>query len=195
LRGNKPDQVADGLRQATEFEGGFVARLTPNSLVYGNREMNMMGCCPPEAMRSLYTAWSNTITRSGKDVYVNMSFNRDAPDAKIEAYTPDKGRLTAIVKKPADFFLRPPSWAARSEVKAFRGEKEVPAVWSGDYIKFANASKGENLTITYPVITFRQTVQVAGGTYTYRWVGNTVVGVEPIAPELPLFSGKPSHTK
>ncbi len=182
-----PNGAIDGLEQATEFEGGFIARLTPNSLVYDKTSINMMGCCPPEAMRALHIAWSNVVRRSDKGVFVNLAFDRDSDDATVKAHTPDKGRLTAVVKAPADFYLRPPSWAERSDVKAFRGNEEVSAVWSGDYVKFPDASAGEVLSIAYPVITFRQTVTIAGGTYTYRWVGNSVVGVEPVASVLPLF--------
>jgi len=186
----EPEHVKDGLKQAAEFEGGFIARLSPNSLVYDDSSINMMGCCPPEAMRSLHVAWSNIVTRSDNSVFVNMAFDRDTSEAIVKAHTPDKGRLSVIVKQPADFYLRPPSWVTRSEVKAFRGNTEITAVWSGDYIKFSNSLDGEELSITYPVITFKQTVEVAGATYTYHWIGNTVVGVDPVAPVLPLFSLK-----
>ena len=152
--------------------------------------MNMMGCCPPEGMRSLHIAWRSVVNRSNKGVFVNLSLNRESPDAIINAHTPDKGRLTATVKKPGDFYLRPPTWTTRSKVKAFRGDKEIPAVWYGDYIEFPNTAHGDILTIEYPVLTFKQTIQVAGGTYTYRWCGNTVIGVEPTASALPLFTGK-----
>ncbi len=185
-----PEQAADGLRQALDFEGGFVARLSPNKLTYEDyNTMNMMGCCPPEAMRALHISWHNVVTRSPKGVYVNMSFDRDAPEAQVQSFAPEAGRLSVVVKKPADFFIRPPSWATRSQVKAWRGNKQATAEWNGDYIKFAKAAKGESLTITYPVPTFKQTVEIAGKTYTYRWIGNTVTGVEPASAVMPIFAG------
>ncbi len=190
LHSAESDHVKEGLKQAAEFEGGFIARLSPNSWVYDVSSINMMGCCPPEAMRTLHIAWCNIVVRSDNGVFVNMSFDRDTSQAIVKAHTPDKGRLSVLVKQPADYYLRPPSWVTRSEVKAFRGNTEIAAVWNNDYIKFSDPLEGEELSITYPVITFKQTVEVAGGKYTYHWVGNTVVGVDPVAPTLPIFSQK-----
>jgi len=42
----------------------------------------MMGCCVPEGMRAIHTAWINTVTRDKTGVRVNMCFDRDAPEAK-----------------------------------------------------------------------------------------------------------------
>lgn len=187
---DNPEHVVDGLKQAEDFEGGFIARLTPNSMVYAGANINMMGCCPPEGMRSLHVAWRSVVTRTGSKVYVNLAFNLVTPDAEVKASSPDKGTLTVAVKRSGDFYLRPPSWADRSKVKAFAGDKEIPAIWSGDYIKFEKAGKGDELTLKYPVITFKQTIDIALGTYTYTWCGNKVVDVSPKSTTLPLFSGK-----
>ena len=187
---DRPEQAEDGIRQAHDFEGGFVARLTPNSLTMGSR-MSMMGCCPPEGMRTLHISWRNVVTESPNGVFVNLSFNRDAPQAQVVSFAPDVGRLTVVVKKPGDFFLRPPSWTPRAKVRAYRESREVEPMWKGDYIKFEDATEGEELTIIYPVLRFKQTVDVAGRTYTYHWLGNTVTGVEPSAEGLPLFTKVP----
>ncbi len=187
---HQPEQVEEGLRQARDFEGGFVARLSPNSLVTGANSMSMMGCCPPEGMRTLHSAWRNVVTESPEGVFVNLSFNHDAPQASVVSFAPGVGRLTVVARKSADFFLRPPSWAPRTEVKAYRGGRQAPVVWQGDYIKFEHATGSEELTIVFPVLRFRQTVEVAGQTYTYDWVGNTVTRVKPRAEVLPLFDGR-----
>jgi len=41
------------------------------------------------------------------------------------------------------------------------------------------------------VTRFKQTVEVAGKTYTYDWLGNTVMRVEPPGEGLALFSNAP----
>ena len=185
-----PEQAEAGLRQARDFQGGFVARLLPNGLTIGN-SMNMMGCCPPEGMRALHIAWRNVVTEAPQGIFVNLCLNRDAEAARVVSFAPHQGRLTVVAKKPADFFLRPPSWAPRAEVKAYRGTQAVEPVWRGDYVKLARAAIGEELTITYPVLRFRQTVEVAGKSYTYAWQGNTVLGVEPRGEGLPIFTNAP----
>ena len=187
---DQPEQVEEGLRQARDFEGGFIARLSPNSRALGAKSMNMMGCCPPEAMRTLHIAWRNVVTESPEGVFVNLSFNRDAPQARVVSFAPGVGRLTVVAKTSADFLLRPPSWTLRNEVKAYRGGRQAPVVWKGDYVKFEHAAKREELTITFPVLRFRQTVEVAAQTYAYYWAGNTVTRVEPRAEVMPLFDGR-----
>jgi hypothetical protein len=187
---DNPQQAEEGLRLVSDFQGGFVARLLPNSLT-GGFGMNMMGCCPPEGMRVLHVAWRNVVTESPAGVFVNLSLNRDAAQARVVSFAPNIGRLTVVVKKAGDVHLRPPSWAARGEVRAYRGEQPVEALWVGDYIRFRQATVGEELTIVYPVLRFRQTVAVGGGTYTYSWVGNTVLGVEPRGTGLALFANAP----
>jgi hypothetical protein len=183
-------KVEEGLRQARDFQGGFVARLTPNSLTMGSG-MNMMGCCPPEAMRAIYIAWRNVVTESNEGVFVNLCFNRDAAEARVVSFAPNSGRMTVVAKKGADFFLRPPSWTPRQQVVVYRGAAKVEAKWKGDYVKLENVKPDEELTIAYPLVGFRQSISVAGGTYNYQWLGNTVLSVDPPGEGLPLFSKAP----
>jgi hypothetical protein len=177
----------EGLRQARDFRGGFVARLTPDSLTAGDN-MNMMGCCPPEAMRALAVVWRNVVTESKDGVFINLGLDRDAPQARVVSFAPSAGRLTVVAKKAATFYLRPPSWAAPDRVRVFRGRAKVVPEWKGDYVMFEKVEPGQELTVAYPLIRFEQTVSVAGGTYTYQWLGNTVLGVDPPGQGLPLFN-------
>lgn len=188
------EQVEEGLKDARNFEGGFIARLTPNSLMNGN-SMSMMGCCPPEGMRTLHIAWRNVITESSEGCFVNLSFNRDAPQAQVVSFASHVERLSVIVKNPGNFFLRPPSWATRTEVKAYRGSQKTESKWKGDYIVFKDSNKSEELTITFPVLSFKQTVEINNQLYDYDWIGNTVVDVNPSSKKFPLFVKRGVSTK
>src|SRR6185436_10458639 len=123
------------------------------------------GCCAPEGMRAIHTAWMNTIDHYQKSplgpagVYVNSSFSRDSKWGRVVSFVPETGRLTvkATVKKP--FFLRPPHWTPHEKVRAFVGTKSIPVKWSGSYVRF-DARPGDELTITYPLVEF--THEVAG---------------------------------
>ena len=177
----------EGIRQAGDFKGGFVARLTPNSLTMDDR-LSMMGCCPPEAMRALAVAWRNIVTETGDGVFVNLGFDRDAPQVRVVSFAPSSGQLTVLAKKAATFYLRPPSWAARDRMRAFRGTASVVPVWKGEYIVFEKVESGQELTIAWPLIRFSQAVSVGGGRYTYKWLGNTVISVDPPGKGLTLFT-------
>jgi hypothetical protein len=177
----------EGLRQAGDFQGGFVARLTPNSLAQGDR-ISMMGCCPPEAMRALAVVWRNIVTETQAGVFINLGFDRDAPPARVLAFAPSAGRLTVVAKKAATYYVRPPSWAARDRVRAYRDGAGVAPIWKGEYVVFENAAPGQELTVAYPLIRFKQTVSVAGEKFVYEWLGNAVIGIDPPGEGLPLFT-------
>ena len=77
-----------------------------------------------------------------------------------------------------------------------RRSNRSPVVWSGDYVRF-EASPGDELSITYPLLAFTQRV---GGLWkscapnlvvTYFWRGNMVVGSDPAATKTALFIGRP----
>ena len=97
--------------------------------------------------------------------------------------------LTVKAGVQDDFFLRPPHWAPRDQVKAFVGSQAIPVQWSGDYVRFTGIKIGDELTIIYPLLGF---LHEAGGIWknglpgvnvTYQWLGNMVVAVDPPAAE------------
>jgi hypothetical protein len=152
-------------------------------------------------MRAIYTAWLHAIDRRPDSpagpagVYVNMNLNRESPWGTVLSFLPDEGRLTVRAAVRETFFVRPPHWASRTEVRAFRGTNRVPVNWVGHYVRF-QAEPGDDLTITYPLLEF--THQVAGLwkgrpnlQLAYKWRGNMVVSVDPPAKGTPLFTGRP----
>jgi hypothetical protein len=193
---DNPEHIDIGLKLMRKFEGGCLARLRPNDRVYrneGKTEMNMMGCCPPEAMRALYIAWRNTIVETDDGVYVNMSLDRDAPAANVHTEAPKRGVLSVEVRKDADFYLRPPSWAPADQVIAQCNGKDVTIDWRRNYVRFAGAKPGDQLEIRYPLPVFTQKIEIgcnrAEETYTHHWIGNDLIEVTPRGTILPMFTG------
>jgi hypothetical protein len=201
------EKVRQGLKDAKTLQGGIRSYCglndLENSLLKGTYHV-MAGCCAPEGLRAIYTTWSNVIDRypasklGPAGVYVNMSFDRDSKWGRVVSFVPDAGRLTVKAAVEDAFFLRPPHWAPRGQVAAFVGSKTVHVKWSGDYVRFENVKIGDELTIAYPLLSFKHE---AGGTWknivptsnvTYEWLGNTVVAVDPPAEKTPIFSLRPS---
>ena len=196
-------QLQAGLNELRKFQGGIIGGSGlndfENALLGGVSGFEMFGCCAPEGMRAIHTAWMNTIAHYEKSplgpagVYVNLSFNRDSKWGRVVSFMPESGRLTvkAVVKDA--FFLRPPHWAPRETVNAFVGTKHVATKWSGDYVRF-DAQPSDELTVTYPLVGF--THEVAGlwpntapqlhvG---FQWLGNMVVSATPAPKATPLFA-------
>ena len=76
-------------------------------------------------------------------------------------------------------------------MRAYVDGKAVDPDWDGAYVRFAGVKSGQRLTIDYPLVDFFQRVTIAGTTYNYRWIGNTVLGVDPAGTILPLFAEVP----
>ncbi|MBM3498973.1 MAG: hypothetical protein FJX74_09920 [Armatimonadetes bacterium] len=190
---DNPAGAEEGLELMRAFSGGIHACLSPNGMAWAKSPdgMNGMGCCPPEGMRTIYTAWSNTVLETERGVEVNLAFNRDHPAARVISFLPHEGRLTVIARKRANYLLRPPSWTPRGEVKTYLDGEPIPAAWKGDHVLFARAKPGQELTITYPLVDVTQVLHVADHDYTYRWLGNTVLSVEPKNEWLPIFAEVP----
>jgi hypothetical protein len=186
----KPEKdIEVALKAIRRYQGGCGASAAVNG---GPESWVPCGCCGPEGIRCMYTAWKNAVVEDARGVWVNMSFNRETPAVVVRSFLPAVGRLAATPRKPGDFYLRPPSWTPRSAVQTFRNGKSSTPVWWDDYVLFAKAVPGEELAIAYPLPEFVQKVGVGGKLeeqrpYQVRWRGNTCLGVQPRAVEFPFF--------
>ncbi len=201
-----PHEIEAGLLQIRKFQGGIIGGSGLNDyenvLLGGISGFEMFGCCAPEGMRAIHTTWNSIIDRlppsqlGPEGVYVNLGLSRQSPWGEVVSFFPQQGRLTVVPTVEDTFYLRPPHWVPRSQVSAFVGNERIPGVWSGDYIRF-DAKPGQELTITYPLISFSH--EVAGLwpvsapdlRIRFEWLGNMVVSSDPSATKTPLFSGKP----
>jgi hypothetical protein len=203
-RAQRPEEIEAGLQRMKDFEGGFIGGPAPNDWVnwmaddasFGNGErLNIFGCCVPEGMRALYTAWSAAVTPLEEGVFVNLSFNRDSPEARVVSFLPNEGRLSVKTRKAADFYLRPPSWTPREQILAFLNGKRTRPTWGGPslaYVKFPQAKAGDELSITYPLVEFIQNVGLWPSKpdlrFTIRWRGNTAIDMNPKGRYLPAVT-------
>jgi hypothetical protein len=203
------DQVDEGLATLRKFEGGFVGGVgiddMMNDYLQDERtSFSMQGCCVPEGMRALWTAWDSILRvdtdgTGHKSVFVNMSLSREAPEARVISYLPREGRLTVEVLEDGDFYLRPPAWAPRDQVRAWRSSDPVATRWQGAYVQFDHARAGEKLTITYALATYEQHVAIwpdpgkhevnpeIKASFTY--LGNWTTHSQPPGDHFPLYTG------
>jgi hypothetical protein len=200
------EAIARGLETLRRFQGGIIGGSGlndfENDLLGGVSGFEMFGCCAPEGMRAIYTAWLHTIARrpasrsAPAGVYVNLSMSRASEWGQVVSFMPAEGRLTVKAGVSDTFFLRPPGWAASAQVRAFINGEAMPVDWQGGYVRL-KGQPGDELTITYPLIRFTQ--QVSGLwndcrpdlRMTFHWLGNMVLSAEPAPVHTPLFLGKP----
>lgn len=211
LHRDKPKEVVEeAIAELRRLEGGFVAQTSFDDWVsytetigqagLSRNGIQMMGCCPPEGMRGLWEAWCGVVEEKPDGVFVNMSLTRDHPVARVTANRPESGRLQVEIRKPVTHYIRPPAWVERDAVRLTRNDSPAPVAWGGPadaYVVCPDSVAGESIELSYPVPAFRQTftpTSVPGrdDSIAVRWVGNTVVSVEPRGRYLPMFDEKES---
>lgn len=200
------EKIKNGLNELQKFQGGIVGGSGLNDyenvLLGGVSGFAMFGCCAPEGMRAIYTAWCNAIERLSESklgpagVYVNVALSRDSDLGRVVSFFPDEGRMTVKAGVKDDFFLRPPHWAPRDKVRAFAGGKSIAARWSGDYVWFNSVNPGDEVSITYPLVAFKHEVdglwkKTPELKIKFNWLGNLVVSSDPAPALTPLFTGRP----
>lgn len=144
-------------------------------------------------MRALYTVWSSIVTANAQGVFVNLSLNHDSEWAKVISSLPDRGRIDVIAHQPGDYYLRPPAWAPRAQVRVARRGQESAVEWAGPalaYVHLKNVKPGEVLTMVYPLVTWKQVVGIwptkPDLKLTILWKGNAVMDMEPKGKGLPV---------
>lgn len=200
---NKGDDVDSCLATLERMQGGIIGGSGLNDyenvLLGGVSGFEMFGCCAPEGMRAIHTAWSNIIERRAKTafgpagIYVNLAMARETPLGDV---TTRPGQLAVAAHVGGPFLLRVPSWAPRDQVRAFNNGKPVKVQWSGDYVRFNHVTPGDGLTISYPVLEWEHSVSGLWSerpelTTRFRWRGNRVIDVAPRPARFALFGAEP----
>lgn len=205
-QGQPEEAIRAGLDRMRELQGAMWGGPAPNDCInwiaspkqcgpyntpYGCAAI--FGCCIGEGMRALYTVWSNIVTANSQGVFVNLSLNRDSQWAQVISSLPDRGRIDVIARQTGDYFLRPPAWAPRGQVRVTRGGHEAPVEWGGPalaYVHMKDVKPGEVLTLVYPLATWTQVVAIwptkPDLKLTIHWKGNSVVAMEPKGKGLPV---------
>lgn len=155
----RDEDVDKAIKSLRDVEGGFCGIVGPNDMtnwIWGPNANNVSGCCSPEGIRAVYTAWKNTVIEKPDRILVNMSLPVVTSAATVTTGLPQKGRVTVTPHKAKDVYVRPPVWAPRNEVRAFHGTKEITLEWRSDYLYFARPDIGREITVTYPIVCFHQ---------------------------------------
>lgn len=147
----------------------------------------MQGCCGDATVRAAHAIWSGTVTGTAKETRVNMAFNRKSPLVDVVSCLPHRGELDVMVKTAKRVLVRVPEWVPKQDVLAYVQKKPVAVKWQGSYVVFAKVSKGQQLTVTYPLRIAQVKETVHGVEYTERWRGNTIVDINPPGKLIPMF--------
>lgn len=173
--------------------GGFVGSVFPNDRHFEadwNDGFGISGCCTPAAAKSLYLAWSHIVTREPNDVRVNLALSADTPWLRVLSHHPYQGRLEIRMKDARQVLVRVPGWAARDNVELTVNGVRHDVVWERNYVSADHLRSGDDVVVSYPMVSLEKTERVAGQDYRVRWRGDTVVALSPPGRRMPLYQRK-----
>ncbi len=206
------EQIAESVKILHDLEGGFISAITPNDYIFEVNEgathfgmvdyndkkivFDMMGCCPPEGMRSVYYAWKNAQHSNENGVTVYIPVDSETDSAKVETNLPNEAKITVTMKISAPLKVRVPTWVDRKSVSLIVNGKEANFIFGGtanNYICTEKLKCGDIATVEYTLVDFYQKVTVnyhglEPKDYTYHWVGNSVASVTPNGKYMPLYN-------
>lgn len=203
------------LNVASRLVGAWAGYHPPNDWVTtlrddGQHDMLMGCCCNYAGLRALHACWESIFVDDGNQLTIRLPIaRRDAAANQTIAEGPQEVRQ--VVQLAGDRFVRVriPDWAKIDQVAVYdRDVAKMAFTVEGRYLNLGKLARSTKAVIVYPLET-RITKERIGGddsraaftppdnktTYTVRWRGNRVVGMDPAGRLLPIFSElqEPGH--
>lgn len=179
--------------------GAFAGWSAPNDFIGRNR-WRLMNCCGPAGLRALYLAWNEVVGGDWQITRINLLLNHAAESASVRSWLPAEGRVEIRVKATRPTGVNPlevriPDWVAREHLTVTVDGEATPFLWADPYIRLGGEGQprlqpGQLVTIEFPVAETTTTETKGGGTFTVRWRGDTVIGIEPAGTHHPLYQGR-----
>ena len=177
--------------------GGFAGRIDKSTVWL---------CCSPHGNMGLFYAWDGIVRFQDGTGWINLLLNRASPWLDIDSCLPYEGKVVIKNKTAREIFARIPLWVDRKAVRCKLGDKDLPNVWFGNYIRYDGLRPKDILTIQFPMVenTEKWTVpkldeRLPGPDlqiHTCRFRGNTLVELTPpLAPLSPLYQRRPEKYK
>ena len=137
---------------------------------------------------------------------VNLLLNRASPWMDIDSYLPYEGKVVIKNKAAREAFVRIPLWVDRKAVRCKRGQKGLPKVWFGNYLRFDGLGPEDVISIQFPVVEAKEEWtspkvdrRIPGPdlqVHLCRFRGNTLVEITPpFAPSSRLYRERPERYK
>lgn len=159
------------------------------------RLTNISGCVASGA-RGLYNGWNNIVTEESGTVSINLLFNKASKWLNLYSYLPHEGKLIIDVKEGINTLcIRIPESVAYESVKVKRmvdcevqemNGRDLPWV-NTCYAKLNQVREGEEIEVTFSVITKTTVEKAADEEFVAKWAGETVVDITPKGIYYPLY--------
>ncbi len=169
--------------------GGF-SFTAPNDLVDGvyYERFDMAADLASGAIEGLAAVWRSIVTEDAGGLKVNFLFSRDTPAVNVRSHIPVQGRVELDIRKPADVFVRIPSYVDLHGLRVtLNGHMLEDLRVTGSYLHIPKTSGVAKAVVEFEqVVAFRET-QLGGQEYTEEWLGDTLWNILPRGERIPLY--------
>ncbi len=183
-----------GLKEAKKIEGGFLGAVGINDRLFNDIQMDMMGCCSPEGMRAIHSAWENTVHKDHDCVSIDLNFTVRTEHADVDSLLPNTGGVRIYAKTAGTYQIRCAPWAKTEKITVFLNDDRIGFELTDDgYAVVPDVKNGDRILVSYPVECFLQTMSVKNENkkpdrvIQVTWRGSTVTDVKPHGKYLPFY--------
>ena len=141
-----------------------------------------------EVVHTLSAIYQNITSRDQAGLFVNMHFDYEGPEARIEVRREDAASVTIFPQVEDALFVRIPGWA--KSVQLFVDGDVVETVMIGAYAQVPRlgSGPGRKVELRYDLPERRTREEMpAGDAYEFAWKGDEIVGVAPKDRPMPFY--------
>lgn len=148
---------------------------------------SLMQCCAGNAGRSMYYVWDSIVTEDGDEVQVNLHLNRASKWLDVESHLPYEGKVVLKIKNAPQVKVRIPAWTDCDQVTCDVNGEAIDLDWVKNYIRVKGLSKGDRVTVTFPMREMTLFREIGARSYKLTIKGNTVINIDPPGTIYPLY--------
>jgi hypothetical protein len=175
--------------------GGFSADMTGTEWSFSG---GVLHCCTGTCNRAIYYVWEHMLDHKDDVLQVNLLLNRASEWADVHSYIPYQGRVDLKVRKTCSTVkMRAPEWVGGGspdlvcEVNGARRSLR----WEGRYVNMGAAKAGDTVVVRFPISERTVKERIGAETYTLVIKGNTVVSIDPIGKQGPLYQDREKYRR
>lgn len=192
-------------RVGQRLQGAFAGYCAPNDYVADfplgrGHTADVQGCCVGSGVRGLFIGWSNILTGDERLATLNLLLSRGNRLADVSSHLPFEGRVDVTARRHLrELRIRIPSWAGYAAVRVQRRRSLsspegalLQTEWAPDgTVSIKDLSKGEVLSVTFPLAEDETVEEAAERRYVTTWRGDDVVAISPPGRYRPFYAAPP----
>jgi hypothetical protein len=178
--------------------GGFGSSVSGNDWALGLASTGIAQCCTGSCSRTIYYVWEHILDFKDGQLSVNLLLNRASRWADVHSHIPYQGRVEVKIKESLrSVRLRAPEWITTGDAQLVckvNGTSRSTN-WQGRYIQIGGTKPGDVVSITFPISERTVREKIGPVTYTLVIKGNTVVSIDPLGKNGPLYQDRAKYRK